>query len=119
MHDLPNPLTGDVSLSGSNRVRGVRVGRCRVPLHPSGIYGRVTPIWIRRLKIVCNGTNVFDGNQMKFISKQSFNVWTTYKVLPELTLGAGATLVGKRFVDDANELKLRPTGVTRLWRATT
>ncbi|ALO40322.1 TonB-dependent receptor [Alcaligenes faecalis] len=100
-----DPLTGDVSLSGSNRVRGLELGAA----------GAITPNWNLwagytyldpKIKKYRSGNNVFDGNQMKFISKQSFNVWTTYKVMPELTLGAGATFVGKRFVDDANQLKL-------------
>ncbi|MDV2117661.1 TonB-dependent receptor [Alcaligenes faecalis] len=105
-----DPLTGDVSLAGSNRVRGLELGAA----------GAITPQWniwagytyldpkilSYQVKQRDGTVNVFDGKQMKFISKQSFNVWTTYKVMPELTLGAGATFVGKRFVDDANQLKL-------------
>ena len=100
-----DPLTGDVSLSGSNRVRGLELG----------VAGSLTPQWdvwaswswldpkIRQYR---SGKEVFDGNQMKFIARQSASIWTTYKVLPQVTVGTGATYMGKRFVDDANHYYL-------------
>ena len=43
---------------------------------------------------------------LKFIAKQSASLWTTYEVLPGLTIGGGATYMGMRFANDANTLKL-------------
>ncbi|SHI32236.1 TonB-dependent receptor [Pollutimonas bauzanensis] len=100
-----DPLTGDVSLSGSNRVRGLELGAT----------GAITPKWQvwagysyldPKIKEYRNGNNVFDGKQMKFIAKQSMSLWSTYKVLPQFTLGAGATYLGERFVDDENVYEL-------------
>lgn len=98
-------LTGEVSLSGNNRVRGVELG----------ISGRVTPNWDvwggysyldPKVTSYRNGGVDYDGKQMKFIARQSFSIWSTYKILPQFTVGAGATHTGKRYVDDANVYQL-------------
>lgn len=100
-----DPLTGDVSLAGSNRVRGLELSAT----------GAITPKWDvwagytyldPKVKNYRNGSNVFDGNQIKFIAKNSASLWTTYKVHPQWTVGGGVTYVGQRYVDDANKLKL-------------
>lgn len=100
-----DPLTGDVSLDGDTRVRGFELSAT----------GNITAKWdvwagytyldpkVRKYR---NGANVFDGNQIKFIAKQSATLWTTYKVHPQWTVGGGVTYVGSRFVDDANDLSL-------------
>uniref|UniRef100_UPI002627C52C TonB-dependent receptor n=1 Tax=Paenalcaligenes sp. TaxID=1966342 RepID=UPI002627C52C len=100
-----DPATGDVSLSGSNRVRGLELSAT----------GAITPKWDiwagytyldPKIKKYRNKEAVYDGNQIKFIAKNSASLWTTYKVQPDWTVGGGVTYVGKRFVDDANVLKL-------------
>ncbi|HEY9281066.1 MAG TPA: TonB-dependent siderophore receptor [Eoetvoesiella sp.] len=100
-----DPLTGDVSLSGSNRVRGLELGASGAitsKWHMWAGYSYLDP----KIKEYQSGANVYDGNQMKFIAKQSASLWTTYKVLPQLTIGGGATYLGSRFVDDDNTLEL-------------
>lgn len=103
-------VDGTVSLAGSNRVRGLELG----------INGAITPAWniwagytyldpkvLNYQTRARNGSvTVFDGKQMKFIAKNSASLWTTYKVLPQWTVGAGVTYVGQRFVDDENTYKL-------------
>ncbi len=103
-----DPLTGDVSLDGNNRVRGVELG----------VSGAITPKWsmwggytyldpeVTKYRGGAAASTDYSGKQMKFIAKQSFALWSTYRVLPELTVGGGATYVGKRFVNDANTLEL-------------
>lgn len=100
-----DPLTGDVTLNGSNRVRGIELGAS----------GAITPRWnvwagytylAPKIKKYRSGNSVYDGNQTKFIARNSASLWTTYKILPELTLGGGVTYLGKRYVDDANTLEL-------------
>ncbi|HEY9270353.1 TonB-dependent siderophore receptor [Achromobacter sp.] len=100
-----DPITGDVTLSGSNRVRGIELG----------VAGSITPKWQvwggysymdPKVTSYQSGGSDFSGNQMKFIARQSASLWTTYKFLPELTVGAGATYTGKRYVDDANIYQL-------------
>lgn len=100
-----DPVTGDVSLSGSNRVRGIELSA----------NGSITPKWdvwagytYLDPKIINyrNGNNDYSGNQIKFIAKHSATLWNTYKIAPQWTLGGGVTYVGKRFVNDDNTLKL-------------
>ena len=100
-----DPLTGEVTLSGNNRVRGVELGAS----------GAITPKWHiwagltyldPKIEHYRSGTSVYDGNRIKFIAKKSASLWTTYQVLPGLTVGGGATYVGMRYADDANTLQL-------------
>lgn len=103
-------VDGTVSLAGSNRVRGVEFG----------VNGAITPKWSiwagytyldpKVLNYQTRGRtgdiSIFDGKQMKFIAKNNATLWTSYKVLPQWTVGAGVTYVGARFVDDNNVYKL-------------
>jgi catecholate siderophore receptor len=100
-----DPITGEVTLNGNNRVRGFELGAS----------GAITPKWniwagytYLDPKIISyrSGNNVFDGNQIKFIAKKSASLWTTYQVLPQVTVGGGATYVGMRYANDANTLEL-------------
>lgn len=100
-----DPVTGTVTLSGNNRTRGFELGAA----------GAITPKWSvwagytfldPKVDEYRSGSNVFDGNRIKFIAKQSATLWTTYKVLPKLTLGGGASYMGMRYADDANTLEL-------------
>lgn len=100
-----DPLTGDVTLSGDNRTRGLELGAA----------GAITPKWSvwagltfldPKISTYRNGSNVFDGNRIKFIAKKSATLWTTYRVTPQLTIGGGANYTGMRFADDANRLVL-------------
>ena len=100
-----DPLTGEVSLSGSNRVRGLELGAA----------GALTPRWnlwaaytFLDPKILSyrNGDAVYDGKRAKFIARHSASLWSTYRPLAKLTLGGGATYTGMRWANDANTLKL-------------
>jgi catecholate siderophore receptor len=39
---------------------------------------------------------------MKYIAKNSANLWTTYQVIDKLRLGGGVSYVDDRFANDAN-----------------
>ncbi|MDC4492864.1 TonB-dependent receptor [Acinetobacter baumannii] len=43
-----------------------------------------------------------NGNQVQNVAKNSATLWTTYKVLPQVTVGAGAVAMDKVFGDAAN-----------------
>lgn len=100
-----DPLTGDVSLSGNNRVRGVEFGLTGSITNKWDVWAGYTYLDPKITKYR-SGSNVFDGNQIKFIAKQSATLWTTYKVLPAVTVGGGVSYVGSRYVDDANKYEL-------------
>lgn len=50
------------------------------------------------------GGSLNKGNDMPGVAKNSASVWTTYKVLPKLTVGGGAFYVDKVFADPGNML---------------
>lgn len=100
-----DPLTGDVVSDGDNQVRGLELG----------VSGAVTPKWSvwagysymdPKIKSYRNANTDFDGNQIKFIAKHNASLWTSYKVLPNLTLGGGVSYVGMRYANDANSLEI-------------
>ncbi|WP_024890939.1 TonB-dependent receptor [Luteimonas huabeiensis] len=100
-----DPLTGDVTLDGNNRVRGVELGAAGAITDRWNLWAGYT--WMDPEVIAYrSGNNVFDGLQMKFIARQSGSVWTTYQLLPALTVGGGATWQGDRYANDANTLVL-------------
>lgn len=51
---------------------------------------------------VCTLGSANNGNQMPNVAKNSATLWSTYKALPQLTLGAGATAMDKVYGDLAN-----------------
>ncbi|MDQ8952229.1 TonB-dependent siderophore receptor [Acinetobacter rudis] len=103
---------GIVAIDGKNRVRGGEMS----------VSGKINPSWdisagytYLDSKLLDGGfvkqadqyiENPDNGNQLKFIAKHSANIWTTYAMNSKLRLGAGATYVGKRFVDDSNDYYL-------------
>ncbi|MDQ2183872.1 TonB-dependent siderophore receptor [Alcaligenaceae bacterium A4P071] len=103
-----DPITGDVTLDGNNRVRGVEFGAS----------GAITPRWnvwggysyldpeVTSYRGGASAATDYSGKQIKFIAKQSVSLWTTYALTPAFTVGGGPTYVGKRFANDANTLEL-------------
>lgn len=100
-----DPLTGQVTLSGNNRVRGLELGA-------AGAITKEWSVWaglsLLDPEVVSyrSGASVYDGLQMKFIAKRSATLWTTYQLAPGLTVGGGATYTGMRYANDANTLQL-------------
>lgn len=50
----------------------------------------------------CTDQTIYNGNQMPNVAKNSATLWTTYQVMPQLTLGAGAVAMDKVYGDLAN-----------------
>ncbi|MFW1707807.1 TonB-dependent receptor domain-containing protein, partial [Acinetobacter baumannii] len=50
----------------------------------------------------CTDQSIYNGNQMPNVPKQAATLWTTYTVLPQLTVGAGAVYSDKVYGDVAN-----------------
>jgi catecholate siderophore receptor len=49
---------------------------------------------------------LYDGNDIPSVPENSASFWTTYQVLPQLTLGAGAYYVDSRFGNTANTVEV-------------
>ena len=52
------------------------------------------------------GTGVDDGNAIPSTPEHSFSFWTTYHLLPQLTIGGGANYVDSRFGNTANTIEV-------------
>lgn len=100
-----DPLTGDVSLAGENRVRGIELGATGSITDKWDIWAGYTYL-DPKVKKYRNGKNVYDGKQIKFIAKNSATLWTTYEPIKDWTIGGGVSYVGERYVNDDNSLKL-------------
>jgi len=48
----------------------------------------------------------YSGNRLKFIPKHSASLWTTYKIMPAVTVGGGVTWMSMRYADDRNHYEL-------------
>lgn len=86
---------GVFAQAGETRVRGLELG----------INGQITPQWAvyggyayMDSELVRGAySSVNEGDPLANTPKHSFSLWTTYKVLPPLTVGAGAYYTGKTF----------------------
>ncbi len=91
---------GDYQMAGKKRVDGFELG----------FSGAITPKWqifggytFLNGKLTDAGPNSADtGNQFPNTPKNSFSLWTSYKVMPQFTVGAGAYYVGKQYGNTAN-----------------
>ncbi len=82
-----------------------QAGKTRVQGLELGISGQITPRWAvyggyayMDSELVRGAySNVNVGDPLSNTPRHSFSLWSTYKVLPPLTLGGGAYYVGKAF----------------------
>jgi catecholate siderophore receptor len=86
------------------------IGEQRVIGAELGLYGQISENWgvyasYTRLnsEIVDDGPiEVDEGNDFPNTPKDSASLWTTYSILPNLSIGAGATHVGRRYGNTEN-----------------
>jgi catecholate siderophore receptor len=57
-------------------------------------------------EIVKTSTAANEGNHMPSTPRNNFTFWSTYDIVPKLTVGAGATFVDSRFGDEANSVEV-------------
>jgi catecholate siderophore receptor len=85
------------------------IGKTRVDGIELGANGNITDKWALSLgytyldsEILDDGTETNEGNRVQSVVKNSATLWTTYQVLPQLTLGAGAAAMDKVYANAAN-----------------
>ncbi|QSE45422.1 TonB-dependent siderophore receptor [Acinetobacter johnsonii] len=95
------------------------IGESKVNGLELGLNGKITDKWdisagytyldskATKNGVSCRGTtctdqSIFNGNQMPNVPKNSATLWTTYQIVPQLTLGAGAIAMDKVYGDLAN-----------------
>ncbi|CAG9167986.1 putative TonB-dependent receptor BfrD [Cupriavidus laharis] len=91
--------------AGKQRVKGFELGFAGNLTDKWGVFGGYTYL---DSKLVDNGPQsanaANNGNQFPNTPQNSFSLWSTYQVLPALTLGAGAYYVDKVYANPANSL---------------
>lgn len=94
---------GSVSQNGEREVKGIEVG----------LVGQITDRWAitagigksetEVLKATnTNPSNTQQGASLRFTPEWTGTLWTTYKIIPALTIGAGARYVGKQYASTSN-----------------
>ena len=85
------------------------IGETRVDGFELGVNGNITDKWALSAgytyldsELVDDGTGLNDGKQVQNVAKNSATLWTTYQVMPQLTLGAGAIAMDKVYANAAN-----------------
>ncbi|MFJ3047240.1 TonB-dependent receptor [Herbaspirillum chlorophenolicum] len=93
------------AVAGTQRVNGFELGISGNLTRKWTVFGGYTHL---DAKLVDNGplaaNSVNNGNQFPNTPKDSASLWTTYQVLPKLTIGGGAFYVSRVFGNPANSL---------------
>jgi catecholate siderophore receptor len=90
-------------LDGEQRVDGFEFTYAGKITHNWKVFGGYTYMESELVKTTLAADQ---GNHMPSTPRNSFNLWSTYDVMPKLTLGAGATFVDSRFGNEANSVEV-------------
>lgn len=85
---------------GATEIQGFELGLTGNITRNWQVFGSYTYLDSEILK----GTD--KGNQVPSAPKSSMSLWSTYKVLPDLTVGGGANYVDSRYGDTANYIRV-------------
>ena len=91
------------ALDGEQRVQGIEFTYAGNLSSRWKVYGGYTYMESELLKTTLAADK---GNHMPNTPRNSFNLWTTYEVIPKLTIGGGATYVDSRFGNEANSVEV-------------
>jgi len=90
---------GDYAMAGKKHVQGVELGFSGALTPKWQIYGGYTYM---KSKIKDDGIDTDTGNAFPNTPQNAFSLWSTYAVLPKLTLGGGAYYVDRQYGNTAN-----------------
>jgi catecholate siderophore receptor len=90
-------------LGGKQRVDGVELTYSGMLTEQWKVYGGYTYM---RSELMKTTNEADEGNHLPNTPRHSFNLWSTYAILPKLTVGAGATFVDARFGNEANSVEV-------------
>lgn len=90
-------------LDGEQRVDGLELTYSGNITDKWKVYGGYTYM---ESEIVKATSKADEGNHMPSTPRNSFNFWSTYELMPKLTVGGGATFVDSRFGNEANSVEV-------------
>ncbi|WP_109514851.1 TonB-dependent receptor [Pseudomonas ovata] len=91
------------ALDGEQRVQGVEFTYAGNLSSRWKVYGGYTYMESELVKTTLAADQ---GNHMPSTPRNSFNLWSTYELVPKLVIGGGATYVGSRFGNEANSIEV-------------
>ncbi len=99
---------GDYAMAGKKNVQGLELGFSGAITPKWQVYGGYTYI---KSKIKDDGVATDKGSAFPNTPENAFSLWTTYALLPQLTVGGGAYYVDKQYGNAANT-----TYIPSYWR---
>ncbi|WAH59681.1 TonB-dependent siderophore receptor [Pseudomonas silvicola] len=91
------------TLGGKQRVQGLELTYS----------GKLTPKWkvyggytYMESELIKASSEADEGNHMPSTPRNNFTFWSTYDLMPKLTVGAGASFVDSRFGNEANSVEV-------------
>lgn len=104
--------------AGSQRVRGVELGFAGNLTRKWRVFGGYS--YLNAITTDAGpGSPGASGLPMVMVPKHNFTLWTSYDVLPQLTLGAGATVMSKTYASVSSTVKKWTPGYARFDAAAT
>ncbi|VVN69678.1 TonB-dependent receptor [Pseudomonas fluorescens] len=100
--DDPDGATTQV-LDGEQQVNGLELTYAGKITHNWRVYGGYTYM---ESEVVKTTRPIDEGNHMPSTPRNNFTFWSTYDLIPELTIGAGATFVDSQFGNVANSVEI-------------
>lgn len=100
--DDPDGATTQV-LDGEQEVNGLELTYAGKITHNWRVYGGYTYM---ESEVVKTTRPIDEGNHMPSTPRNNFTFWSTYDLMPELTVGAGATFVDSQFGNVANSVEI-------------
>jgi catecholate siderophore receptor len=90
-------------LDGEQRIDGFELTYSGNITSKWKVYGGYTYLQSEQVKTTLSADQ---GNHMPNTPRNNFTLWSTYDILPKLTVGGGATFVDSRFGDAANSVEV-------------
>ncbi|MGY1490813.1 TonB-dependent receptor [Methylobacillus pratensis] len=101
---LTNAATGLLDNVGETKVKGVEFGAAGRITDQWNVFAGYTYMDSEQVKVGNVPTN--KGNQMPTVARHNASFWTTYQLLPQLTVGGGAFYLDDVYVNVQNTLKV-------------
>ncbi|MCB5188635.1 TonB-dependent siderophore receptor [Methylobacillus caricis] len=104
---VTNVDTGLLDNIGETKVQGLELGAAGRLADKWSVFAGYTYLDSEQVKTATNAAGlVGKGKPLPTVARNSASLWTTYELLPQLTVGGGAFYTGEMYVNTANTLKV-------------
>ncbi|MFL9610720.1 TonB-dependent receptor [Methylobacillus sp. Pita2] len=104
---VTNVDTGLLDNIGETRVQGLELGAAGRLTDKWNVFAGYTYLDSEQVKTATNASGLLGkGKPLPTVARNSASLWTTYELLPQLTVGGGAFYTDEMYVNTANTLKV-------------